>query len=64
MANEPKRYWIEQAPEIEIDERGLVHVLDTDREEPIERVMSIESLREYVRRGHVALDAWAERSGG
>jgi hypothetical protein len=52
---------LSEAPTIEIDDSGDVHVRDEGLEASVDRVMSIHSLRVYVERGEQALAAWSKR---
>ncbi|MGZ8286105.1 MAG: hypothetical protein ACXW27_08935 [Allosphingosinicella sp.] len=54
---------LQEAPTIEIDDNGDVHVRDEGGPISVDRVMSIHSLMVYVRRGERALAEWQVRNG-
>jgi hypothetical protein len=55
--------FLQEAPTIEIDENGSVHVKDDGNEVSVDRVMSIHSLMVYVERGRQRLAEWQAQNG-
>jgi hypothetical protein len=53
------KIWLDDAPEVEIRD-GFAYVIDKSGEQIMERVMSIQNLRTYIRNANGALDEWEE----